>query len=108
MRSRCGGGGAPPHPAGASTPPPTPPPVPAQGAGGTAHPAADAAEEDELTADTVNHLGAENLARALSSAGHGTLVHVSTDYVFAGDATEPYDIDAPVGPTGAYGRTKLA
>ena len=73
-----------------------------------AYTAVDAAEEDELGADTVNHLGAENLARALAGAGTGRLLHVSTDYVFAGDATEPYDVDDPVGPTGAYGRTKLA
>jgi dTDP-4-dehydrorhamnose reductase len=73
-----------------------------------AYTAVDAAEEDELAAAAVNHLGAENLARALAHAGTGRLVHVSTDYVFAGDASEPYDVDAPVGPTGAYGRTKLA
>jgi dTDP-4-dehydrorhamnose reductase len=73
-----------------------------------AYTAVDAAEEDELAADAVNRLGPENLARALAHAGTGRLLHVSTDYVFAGDASEPYDVDAPVGPTGAYGRTKLA
>jgi len=73
-----------------------------------AYTAVDAAEEDELAADAVNHLGPENLARALAHAGTGRLVHVSTDYVFAGDASEPYEVDAPTGPTGAYGRTKLA
>ena len=73
-----------------------------------AYTAVDAAEEDELHADAVNHLAPENLARALAHAGAGRLIHVSTDYVFAGDASEPYDVDAPTGPTGAYGRTKLA
>jgi len=73
-----------------------------------AYTAVDAAEEDELAADAVNHLGPENLARALAHARRGRLLHVSTDYVFAGDANEPYEVDAPIGPTGAYGRTKLA
>jgi dTDP-4-dehydrorhamnose reductase len=73
-----------------------------------AYTAVDAAEDDENTADAVNHRGAANLAAALAEARTGRLIHVSTDYVFAGDATEPYDVDAPVAPTGAYGRTKLA
>jgi len=73
-----------------------------------AYTAVDAAEEHEDAADRVNHLGPRNLAEALASAGAGRLVHVSTDYVFTGEASEPYEVEAPVGPTGAYGRTKLA
>ncbi len=67
----------------------------------------DGAEEDEATAMAVNGEGAGNLARATAALGV-RLIHVSTDYVFRGDASEPYREDAPVDPQGAYGRTKLA
>ncbi|PZR54355.1 dTDP-4-dehydrorhamnose reductase [Xylanimonas oleitrophica] len=67
----------------------------------------DGAEDQEPQAFAVNAVGAANLARAASATG-ARLVHVSTDYVFAGDATEPYRHDAPVAPRSAYGRTKAA
>lgn len=70
-----------------------------------AYTAVDAAESDEEAAHLINATGAENLARA--SARHGArLIQVSTDYVFAGDATSPYAEDAPLAPVSAYGRTK--
>jgi dTDP-4-dehydrorhamnose reductase len=72
-----------------------------------AYTAVDPAESDEATAAAVNADAPAHLARACALHGAG-LVHVSTDYVFAGDATAPYEVDAPVGPTSAYGRTKLA
>lgn len=67
----------------------------------------DGAESREAAARAVNADGARNLARACRDVG-ARLVHVSTDYVFAGDATEPYDEDAPLAPASAYGRTKAA
>jgi dTDP-4-dehydrorhamnose reductase len=67
----------------------------------------DGAETAEAAATAVNGEGAGHLAAAAAEAG-AHVVHVSTDYVFAGDATEPYREDAPTGPRGAYGRSKLA
>jgi dTDP-4-dehydrorhamnose reductase len=67
----------------------------------------DGAEEHEAQATAVNGDGAGHLAAAAAQAG-AHLVHVSSDYVFDGRASEPYPEDAPTGPTGAYGRSKLA
>lgn len=72
-----------------------------------AYTAVDAAEEDEDRAFAVNATGAGNIARAAAAAG-ATFVHISTDYVFAGDATTPYAEGEPPAPTNAYGRTKAA
>jgi dTDP-4-dehydrorhamnose reductase len=67
----------------------------------------DDAETHEAAAFAVNAVGAANLARAATPTG-AALLHVSTDYVFDGTATEPYAEDHPVAPRSAYGRTKAA
>jgi dTDP-4-dehydrorhamnose reductase len=72
-----------------------------------AYTAVDAAEADEETAYAVNAAGPALLATACAKAG-ARMIQVSTDYVFPGDATQPYDVDDATGPKGAYGRTKLA
>lgn len=70
--------------------------------------AVDAAEEHEDVALRVNGEGPRVLAEAVAERQDTRLVHVSTDYVFAGDAGAPYAEDAPPAPRSAYGRTKLA
>lgn len=72
-----------------------------------AYTAVDDAESHEAQAFAVNSTGAANVASACRETG-ARLVHLSTDYVFAGDATEPYAEDAPLAPRSAYGRTKAA
>lgn len=65
----------------------------------------DDAESHEDLALGVNGHGAGIVARAAADAG-ARLVQISTDYVFRGDATEPYPEDAPLDPVSVYGRTK--
>ena len=72
-----------------------------------AYTAVDAAQTDESRAMAVNADGPRNLARACGRVG-ARLIHISTDYVFDGTATEPYDVDAATAPKSVYGRTKLA
>ncbi len=61
----------------------------------------DKAETDEDIAHKINALAVENLG--LSGA---RVIHISTDYVFSGEACVPYAETAPVAPRTAYGRTK--
>lgn len=67
----------------------------------------DDAEADEATATRVNGTGPGLLAQSCAATST-RLIHVSTDYVFDGTATVPYDVDAATAPTSAYGRSKLA
>jgi dTDP-4-dehydrorhamnose reductase len=67
----------------------------------------DDAEAEEAAATEINGHGAANLAASCAASGV-RLVHVSTDYVFDGSATEPYLESDPVSPQSAYGRSKLA
>lgn len=69
--------------------------------------AVDDAESFEAEAFAVNALGAANLARAARHTD-ARLVQISTDYIFDGQASEPYAADALPAPRSAYGRTKLA
>lgn len=66
----------------------------------------DGAEEHEDEAAAINGTAVRNLAEACADGG-AKLLHVSTDYVFPGDATDPIREDAATSPINAYGRTKL-
>ncbi|WP_290062692.1 dTDP-4-dehydrorhamnose reductase [Amycolatopsis solani] len=72
-----------------------------------AYTAVDAAEKDEERAFAVNADGPRVLAAACA-ARRVPLIHVSTDYVFSGDASVPYEPSDELGPRSAYGRTKAA
>lgn len=67
----------------------------------------DKAESDYDTANLINNTAAGNLATAMKEAG-GTLIHISTDYVFQGDRNTPCQEDWETNPLGVYGKTKLA
>ncbi|PWR01972.1 dTDP-4-dehydrorhamnose reductase [Meridianimarinicoccus roseus] len=71
-----------------------------------AYTAVDKAESDEDLALAVNGTTPGAIARAAAARGL-PVVLVSTDYVFDGSGEQPFSIDAPTGPLGAYGRTKL-
>lgn len=67
----------------------------------------DGAEADEPGAFKINAAGPANMAAACAKTT-SVLIQISTDYVFAGDASEPYSADAPIEPVNAYGRSKAA
>jgi len=68
--------------------------------------AVDEAEEHESEALRINFDGPRNLAIAAKNAA-SRFIHISTDYVFSGDASTPYTVQTPTAPMNAYGRTKL-
>jgi len=67
----------------------------------------DGAEQHKELAHQVNGQGPGNLASGCLTM-NSLLVHVSTDYVFAGDARKPYKPDDATFPQTAYGSSKLA
>lgn len=67
----------------------------------------DKAEDDRDFAEALNAGAVSNLARAVK-ANNGTLIHISTDYVFGGSlGNTPRTESEPANPTGVYGVTKL-
>lgn len=70
-----------------------------------AYTAVDKAESDEDLARAINSAAVAAMVEAMAETG-GKVVHVSTDFVFDGTATQPYSPDAERNPLSAYGRTK--
>ena len=71
----------------------------------TAYTAVDKAEEDEKTANLINHLAVKNIANNCNRQGCW-LIHISTDYVFDGNSKIPYKESDKTNPQGVYGETK--
>lgn len=67
----------------------------------------DAAEEAREAAFAVNGGGTRNVAMACREVG-AKMLYTSTDYVFPGTGTRPYEPDDPPGPVNVYGESKLA
>ncbi len=65
----------------------------------------DGCELNPQLANAVNTQGAVNVARAAATSG-ARLLFVSTDYVFDGRNTSPYEVDHPRHPINSYGQSK--
>jgi dTDP-4-dehydrorhamnose reductase len=71
-----------------------------------AYTAVDMAEEEPAKAMLVNNTAVRNIVGAIKGSDC-RLIHISSDYVFNGNANTPYDENSPTDPLTAYGRSKL-
>jgi len=71
-----------------------------------AYTAVDKAESDIEKANELNGYAVGYLANACK-VHNAIFIHISTDYVFDGNATVPYQVDHPVSPINIYGSSKL-
>jgi dTDP-4-dehydrorhamnose reductase len=72
-----------------------------------AYTAVDKAEHDRDTATAINATAAGALARSCAASGV-RMAQISTDFVFDGSQSTPYQPDDEPRPLGIYGATKLA
>ena len=71
-----------------------------------AYTAVDAAESNEALCMAINAEGTRNVACACERL-HAKIVYPSTDYVFDGSGTTPFETDSRTAPQNVYGRSKL-
>ena len=72
-----------------------------------AYTAVDKAESEESKVEEINHKAVATLAEVCKH-NNATLIHISTDYIFSGEADAPYTEEDSSAPINTYGRTKLA
>jgi len=72
-----------------------------------AYTAVDQAEDEPELCDKVNINGTANIAKACRDID-AEMIYISTDYVFDGSGSAPYETGSPTGPISAYGKSKLA
>lgn len=65
----------------------------------------DKAEDDIENATLINETGSINIAKACN-ANDAILIYISTDYVFDGTLTRPYEPNDKINPLNIYGKTK--
>ena len=66
----------------------------------------DGAENNNILASKINHQGVAEIAK-VAALRNMIFIHFSTDYVFDGTASKPYDEDTKPSPTTIYGKTKF-
>jgi len=72
-----------------------------------AYTAVDKAETEAELAFQINGTAPAEMAKAAAAKGI-PFIHISTDYVFSGQGTQPWAPDDPLKPLGVYGQSKLA